>query len=128
MKLINPYKTKEHHQQCRKIIADVGQEDWDHIFNACPMRGSQDAIIGSLVHAFAQAIKNHNLPKHYEPTNPSIIEGLLQGITFPSTNRPRRDQARRPSEKVVSGSHPGETPVRTDKEVGGEKDSRQNFR
>ena len=80
--IINPYKTQTNDQPLRKVIADVGEDDWNVIYLPVPYRGQQDVIISNLVHSFAQAVRQSNIPHHYEPSNASRLASLLRGASF----------------------------------------------
>lgn len=66
--LVNPYKRILDPQQCRKVIADVGVDDWEYIYRRHPYRGLQDALFGSLFSRFVEIIKETPTPEIYDPT------------------------------------------------------------
>ena len=79
----SPYKHPQYPIVTRKIIGDVGEEDWNRIYLTFPFRGVQDLVIGSLIYAFARAVRASDIPTHYEPTNISRLRVLLEGFTSP---------------------------------------------
>lgn len=112
--MINPYKEPTNPQILRKVIAAVGEDDWNRIYLPVPFRGQQDVIISSLVYSFAQAVKANNIPTHYEPDNASLLESLLRGASFSPVDRPRRvDDDRRP-EEITNRGDTGETSIGTE--------------
>lgn len=80
----NPYKDLPSEQR-RKIIGEVGTEDWNRLLRALPQVGLMDRVIGNLFSAFIQELNEQNIPKYYEPENASRISRVLKGITFQQT-------------------------------------------
>lgn len=83
----NPYKDCNPPVITRKVVADVGEEDWDHFHRALPFRGNQDQVISHLFYRFMQLLKEENIPSHYEPDNHSRIESILGRITLLPASR-----------------------------------------
>lgn len=87
--ITNPYKRKGTSVLHRKVLCDVGQDDWNMIFVAWPFRGMQDAILSNLFKAFADEVRTYNIPKHYDEASRNLFRELLEGITFPRIDRSR---------------------------------------
>ena len=87
VKISNPYKKKDSSLSTRKVVADVGVDDWDMIFAAWPFRGTQDAIISLLFKRFADEVRTYNIPRSYEPASLRLFKELIGGITFPRVSR-----------------------------------------
>lgn len=81
--LINPYKKQSEEQQCRTIIASVGEKDWERVFLRAPHRGLQDALFGSLFKRFVEITDTLNLPDHYDPATRSVYADTIRRITLP---------------------------------------------
>lgn len=102
--------------ECRKIMGDVSVEDWNTIYLLCPFHGTQDFIIGTLIHALAATINQLKLPRHYEPTNISRLHSLLTGVTFtPALGAGHHRLHRRPeaSLRICLATDKAESPDRS---------------
>lgn len=113
----NPYKSALEPVITRKIIGDVGEDDWQRIYLLLPFRGTQDLIIGSLIHAFAKAVKAANLPTFYEPTNAGCIRELLEGASFAPINRDRYIRFHRRAKAYIRQCITAEPSVASDSPV-----------
>lgn len=78
----NPYHDKPDPDITRKVVANVGLDDWNHFNRALPFRGNQDQLISTLFNLFITQLKLEGIPPHYDTDNHSRIESILGRLTF----------------------------------------------
>lgn len=78
----NPYHDKPDPDITRKVVAQVGLDDWNHFNRALPFRGNQDQLISTLFNLFITQLKLEGIPPHYDTDNHSRIESILGRLTF----------------------------------------------
>jgi hypothetical protein len=122
----NPYK-EPLPVVTRKVVADIGVEDWDHFHYALPFRGNQDQIISSLFHIFMRQLKLEQIPAHYDPDNHSRITSILGRITFLPPSRSGHSHTDRRAETGASQDHPRTSSLSSETPLGRSQDGEETF-
>lgn len=123
----NPYHDRPDPLITRKVVAQVGEEDWNHFNRALPYRGNQDQIISSLFYIFIKQLKAEGIPPHYDIDNHSRIEGILGRITFLPAPGSRDSEPHRRAEAGAFEGGAGETSLTTETPVRRSEDGEETF-
>lgn len=118
----NPYHDRPDPLITRKVVAQVGEDDWNHFHRALPYRGNQDQIISSLFYIFIRQLKAEGIPPHYDIDNHSRIESILGRVTFLPAPGSRHSETDRRTEAGVSESDSGTPSLPTEASLGRSQD------
>lgn len=123
----NPYHDKPEPDITRKVVAQVGLDDWNHFNRALPFRGNQDQLISTLFSLFITQLKLEGIPPHYDTDNHSRIESILGRLTFlPISGGGYSEPHRRPEAGVPQDST-GETSLTAEASSSSFEDQQEAF-
>jgi len=93
--LRNPYKLGSLRPALVHVQSDIQIDDYNRIYFCSPFRGTQDAVISSLLQKLSEAVQTEipeTLPQHERETR---LTKLIHGATFPRISGTGRDQDER---------------------------------